>query len=128
MERKFNTHESSEALQEKIITHVISHVTSKIEGAAKLYGEGKENGDTTDIVEYLQNIWPENDGVPWQRRPRFTVPGLEEPIEVRFESHTTEYDKTSRTMSLAIGPLRTAATPQEFEQALIRLTKSVYHE
>lgn len=128
MERISETNESPEQVQEKIITQVISHVTSKIEEAVKLYRESKVNGNSTDIVEYLQKIWPENDGVPWQRRPRFTVPDLEDPIQVRFESQSTEYEISSRTMRLAIGPLRSATNPEEFEQALKHLTQSVYHE
>lgn len=128
MEKAPNIQESVELQHEKVITHVISFVTSKIEQAVEIYAKNKEEGDTTDVVEYLQKIWTENDGVPWRRKPRFAVPDLEESIFVRFESETTEYDISSRTMSLAVGPLRKASTPEEFDIALMRLMQSVYHE
>jgi hypothetical protein len=128
MENLAPAHESTGQLHERITAHVISYVTSKIELAAEMFQKGRVDGESADIVEYLQKVWPENDGAPWQRRPRFTVPDLEEPILIRFEPHTTEYDSASRTISIAVGELRKASTAEEFERALVQMMQSVYHE
>jgi len=119
---EMSTYEEKEVLVEKIIFFV----TAKLEEALSRYRVGLASGAKKDIVQCLLEIWPENDGIPWQRRPRFNVPGTD--ILIRFESQTSEYDSVNKTMSLPVGKLRSAKTSEELDLAFTHLMQSMYHE
>jgi hypothetical protein len=120
--------ESPEERQERIKFVISKFLEDKLTEAVELKKQSMEKGQDIDIVQILKDIWPENDGVPAIRRPKFTIPGLEEELTVRFEPLSTDYDDENKIMSLGIGRLREAETPEEMDKALIRLLEAAYHE
>ncbi len=125
---EISEHETPQEKQERIKLAISRFVEDKLTQAVRLRWETMQNGDNLDIVQCLQNVWPENDGVLWQRKPRFNIPHLDEDLFVRFEAESNEYDSAARLMTIAVGNLRQATTLEGLEGVLVGVIEAVYHE
>lgn len=112
--------EQKEALKLKLS----QYIEEKLRIAAEQYIPSKVKGEGRDIVEFLLENWPENDGAPVIRRPVFKVGDH----TVRFESEATDYDSTHKRFSFGLKKLRQAETEEVIRQELDDLIDSVYHE
>jgi hypothetical protein len=113
--------------QERIKLIVSKFLEDKLSLAVQMRSGAMEKREIVDIVQCLQRVWPENDGVPWQRKPRFRIPNLDEELTIRFDLHS-DYDITNKIMTLNISNLRDAKTPEELGAALTNVLEDVYHE
>ena len=125
---EISEHETPQERQERIKFRVSRFIEDKLIQAVRLRWEAVQSGNDIDIVQCLQNVWPEDDGAAWQRKPRFTVSHLDEVFSVRFEGESNEYDSAARLMTIAVGNLRRATTLEESEGVLLGVIEAVYHE
>lgn len=121
-------YEALEESKERLKIAVSRFLENKLTLAVSLVKEAMGRGESPDIVQCLQSIWPQNDGVLWQRKPRFVIPDLDEAIAVRFEPDSNEYDNEAHLMTIAVGGLRRAKTPEELDEMLVGVIENVYHE
>jgi enoyl-CoA hydratase/carnithine racemase len=119
--------ETPEQKQERVKEEVSKFLEDKFVQVAKLKKESLEKGEETDVVELLKEVWPENDGQSWQRKPVFSMPGLSENIRFKFDL-SSDYDDANKIMTLDISRLRGARTPVEVDNALDRVIMDAYHE
>ncbi|MEN9604355.1 MAG: hypothetical protein RJB39_40 [Candidatus Parcubacteria bacterium] len=111
--------------QQEVIKQRLSRlIEEKIRSATELYIRKKREGEQVDIVECLLEVWPENDGVVWIRKPVFTAEGY----GVRFEPLSTEYDSNNNRFSFGLEEFRAATEESDIRNALESLIDSVYHE
>jgi hypothetical protein len=124
-ERPIGIIESKER-QEAVKFHISRFIENKIREAIEM----KKKSPEKHVLDCVRDVWQENTGEPWHRKPQYIISGLNQSgtsVKVNFDL-SSRYDSTNNLLTLNSSALREAETEEELEMAYLITGEDIYHE